>query len=123
MNIYDGTNKKMPRDHMMPLPRCMLPGQGPCQGVISQQVGPVVPVTLPGLLLVLLEEDHLTRPDSENKSEPPEEVKRTHDQPDLKKQRQWSCNQNKEVMYSYYMAIKNKFRGYQKRMHQQWKDR
>ena len=35
-------------DRMMPLPRCALPGQGPCQGVISQQVGPVVPVTVPG---------------------------------------------------------------------------
>ena len=43
---------------MMPLPRCMLPGQGPCQGVISQQVGQVVPVTIPGqgLLLGLLEQ-------------------------------------------------------------------
>ena len=26
-------------------------------------------------------------------------------------------------MYCYYMAIKDKSRGYQKRMHQQWKDR
>ena len=26
-------------------------------------------------------------------------------------------------MYCYYMAIKDKPRGYQKRMHQQWKDR
>ena len=31
---------------MIPLLRCALPGQGPCQGVISQQVGPVVPVTV-----------------------------------------------------------------------------
>ena len=68
-------------------------------------------------------EDHLTRPDSENTSEPPEQVNRPHDHPQLKKQRQWSCNQNKEVMYCYYMAIKDKPRGYQKRMHQQWKDR
>ena len=68
-------------------------------------------------------EDHLTRPDSENTSEPPEQINRTHDQPELKKQRQWSCNWNKEVMYCYYMAIKDKPRGYQKRMHQQWKDR
>ena len=99
----------------------MLPGQGPCQGVISQQVGPVVPVTIPeqGLLLGLLE----TRPDSGNTSEPPEKVNRPCDQPELKKQRQWSHNQNKEVMYCYYMAIKDKLRGYQKRMHQQWKDR
>ena len=44
-------------------------------------------------------------------------------QPELKKQRQWSCNQNKEVMYCYYMAIKDKPRGYQKRMHQHLKDR
>ena len=42
---------------MMPLPGCVLPGQDPCQGVISQQVGPVVPVTVQGqgLLLGLLE--------------------------------------------------------------------
>ena len=59
-------------------------------------------------------EDHLTRPDSENTSEPPEQVNRPHDQPQLKKQRQWSHNQNKEVMYCYYMAIKDTPRGYQK---------
>ena len=42
----------------MPLPRCTVPGQGPCQGVISQQVGSVGPVTVPGqgLLLGLLEQ-------------------------------------------------------------------
>ena len=68
-------------------------------------------------------EDHLTRPDSENTSEPPEQVNRPHDHPELKKQRQWSHNQNKEVMYCSHMAIKEKPRGYQKRMHQQWKDR
>ena len=62
-------------------------------------------------------EDHLTRPDSENTSEPPEQVNRPHDQPELKKQRQWSHNQNKEVMYCYYKVIKDKPRGYQKRMH------
>ena len=53
-------------------------------------------------------EDHLTRPDSENTSEPPKQVNRPHDQPELKKGRQWSHNQNKEVMYCYYMAIKDK---------------
>ena len=57
-------------------------------------------------------EDHLTRPDSENTSEPPEQVNRPCDQPELKKQRQWSHNQNKEVMYWYYMAIKDTPRGY-----------
>ena len=42
---------------MTPLTRCMLTGQDPCQGVISQLVGPVVPVTvrgqglLPGVLV------------------------------------------------------------------------
>ena len=40
-------------------------------------------------------EEHLTRSDSGNTSEPPEQVNRPHDQPELKKQRQWSCNQNK----------------------------
>ena len=32
-------------------------------------------------------------------------------------------NQNKEVMYCYYMAIKDKPRGYRKRMHQLWIER
>ena len=45
----------------MPLPRCMLPGQGPCQEVINQQVGPVVPVTIPGQGLLLgLQEQRIT---------------------------------------------------------------
>ena len=51
-------------------------------------------------------EDNLTRPDSENTSEPPEQVNRPCDQPELKKQRQWSCNQNKEVMYCYYCCVR-----------------
>ena len=68
-------------------------------------------------------EDHLTRPDSENTSEPPEQVNRPHDQPEMKRQRQWSHNQNKEVMYITTWEIKDKPRGYQKGMHQQWKDR
>ena len=68
-------------------------------------------------------DDHLTRPDSENDSEAPEHVLGTHDQTELKKQRQWSCNQNKEVMYCDYMAIRDKPRGYQKRMHQLWRER
>ena len=57
-------------------------------------------------------EDHLARPDSENTLQPPEQVNRPCDQPDLKKERQWSHNQNKGVMYCYYMAIKDKPRGY-----------
>ena len=68
-------------------------------------------------------EEHQTRSDSGNTSEPAEQVNRPHYQPELKKRRQWSRNQNKEVMYCYYMAIKDKPRGYQKRMYQQWKDR
>ena len=68
-------------------------------------------------------EDHLTRPDSENTPESPVQVNRPHGQPELKKQRQWSHNQNKEVIYCYYMAIKDKLRGYWKRLHQQWKNR
>ena len=68
-------------------------------------------------------EEHLTRPDSENTSEPPEQVNRPHDQKEFKKQRQWSYNQNKGVMYCYYMTIKDKPSGYWKKMHQQWKDR
>ena len=33
---------------MTPLKRCALHGQDPCRGVISQQVGPAVPVIIPG---------------------------------------------------------------------------
>ena len=110
----------------MPLPRFVFPGQGPCQGVISQQVGPAVPVTIPGqgLLLGLLEQ-RITWPDQilRTHQSPPEQVSWPSDQPELKKQRQWSHNQNNEVMYCHPMAIKDKPRGYQKRMHQQWKDR
>ena len=68
-------------------------------------------------------EDHLTRTDSENTSEPPEQVNRPCDQQELKKQRQLLCNQYKEVMYCYHMAIKDKPRENRKRMHHQWKDR
>ena len=110
----------------MPLPRCTLPGQGPCQGVDKSASGTSVAChhfrTGTGIRVAGTEE-HLTRSDSGNTSEPPEQVNRPCDQPELKKQRQWSHNQNKEVMYCYYMAIKEKSRGYQKRMHQQWKDR
>ena len=47
MNIYDGTNKtKQKRVCTMPLPRCVLQVRAHAKGVISQQVGPVVPVTI-----------------------------------------------------------------------------
>ena len=58
----------------MPLTRCTLTGQDPCQGVISQLVGPVVPVTIPRTetaTRVAGTDDHLTRPDSEDNSESP----------------------------------------------------
>ena len=76
------------RDHMMPLPRCTFPGQGPCQGVNKSTCGTsgtchhsrtVTAIRVAGT------EDHLTRPDSENTSEPPKEVNRLPDQPELKK--------------------------------------
>ena len=69
-------------------------------------------------------DDHLTRPDSENNSEPLSKYMDPVTNSELKtKQRQWSHNQNKEVMYFYYMAIKDKYRGYRKRMHQLWIER
>ena len=125
-HIWGYKQDKAKRYCTMPLPRCMLPGQDPCQVVLSQQVGPggTCHHSRTGTAIkVAGTEDHLTRPDSENTSEPPEQVNRPHDQPELKKQRQWSHNQNKEAMYCYYMAIKDKPRGYWRRMHQQWKDR
>ena len=41
---------------------------------------------------------HLTGPDSENMSEPPDQVERPCDQPKQRKQKQCSYNLNKEVM-------------------------
>ena len=61
---------------------------------------------------------HLSRLDSENMPEPPDQVERPHDQPEQRKQKQWSCNLNKEVMYCYYKARRDQPRGYRKRMHQ-----
>ena len=111
---------------MTPLPRCTHPGQGFMPGSDKSASGTsgTCHHSRAGTAIKVVEtEDNLTRPDSENTSEPPEQANRPHDQPELKKQRKWSCPQNKEVMYCYNMAIKDKPRGYQKRMHQQWKDR
>ena len=66
---------------------------------------------------------HLTRPDSENMPEPPDQVERPRDQPEQRKRKQWSCNLNKEVMYCYYKARRDQPRGYRKRMHQLWQER
>ena len=126
MNIYDGTNKTKPKEiHMMPLPSVHASWSGPMPGSDKSASGTsgTCHCSRTGTAIrVAGTEDHLTRPDSENTSEPPEQVNRPHDQPELKKQRQWSHNQNKEVMYCYYMAIKDKPRGYQKRMQTVEKD-
>ena len=45
------------------------------------------------------------------------------DQPEQRKQKQWSCNLNKKVMYCYYKARRDQPRGYHKRMHQFWQQR
>ena len=66
---------------------------------------------------------HLTRPDSENMPEPPDQVERPRDQPEQRKRKQWSRNLNKEVMYCYYKARRDQPRGYRKRMHQLWQQR
>ena len=66
---------------------------------------------------------HLTRPDSENMPEPPDQVERPHDQPEQRKRKQWSRNLNKEVLYCYYKARRDQPRGYCKRMHQLWQQR
>ena len=63
---------------------------------------------------------HLTRPDSENMPEHPDQVERPRDQPEQRKQKQWSRNLNKEVMYCYYKARRDQPRGYRKRMYQLW---
>ena len=126
MNIYDGTNKtnqkrlhhassKVCASWSGPIPENDKSASGTCGTCYHSRTWTAIRVA--GT------EEHLTRPDSGNTSELPEQVNRPCDQPELKKQRQWSQNQNKEVMYCYYMAIKDKPRGYGKRMHQQWKDR
>ena len=66
---------------------------------------------------------HLTRPDSENMPELPDQVERPCDQPEQTKRKQWSHNLNKEVMYCYYKARRDQPRGYHKRMHQLWQQR
>ena len=64
---------KAKRDCTMPLPKCTLPGKGQCHGVISQQVRPVVPVTIPEQwLLFWLLEQRITWPD---------QILRTHQSP------------------------------------------
>ena len=60
---------------------------------------------------------NLTGPDSENMLEPPDQVERPCDQPKQRKQKQWSCNLNKEVMCCYFKARRDQPRGYHKRMH------
>ena len=72
---------------MMSLPRLALPVQGPWQGVMSASgtSGTCHCFRTGTAIRVAGTEDHLTRPDSENTSEPPEQVNRTHDQPELKK--------------------------------------
>ena len=66
---------------------------------------------------------HLTGPDSENMSEHPDQVERPCDQPKQRKQKQWSCNLNKEVMSCNYKARRDQPRGYRKRMHHLWQKR
>ena len=66
---------------------------------------------------------HLTRLDSNNTSESPDQGEKPHDQAEPRKHRQWSHNQNKEVMYYYYRASYDQPRGYHKRMHQLWLQR
>ena len=66
---------------------------------------------------------HLTRPDSENMPEAPDQVERPRDQAEQRKRKQWSRNLNKEVMYCYYKARRDQTRGYRKRVHQLWQQR
>ena len=126
MNIYDGTNKTSQKRSQNASSKVHASWSGPMPEIdksASGTSGTCQYFSTGTTIVVAGTENHLNRPDSEKTSEPPEQVNRPHDQPELKKQRQWSHNQNKEVMYCYYMEIKDKPRGYQKRMHQQWKDR
>ena len=64
---------------------------------------------------------HLTRPDSENMPEPPDQVERPRDQPEQRKRKQWSRNLYNEVMYCYYKARRDQPRGYRKKLDKQTK--
>ena len=126
MNIYDGTNKTKAKKLHKASPKVCPSWSGPIPGSdksVSRTSGTCHHSRTGTAIRIAGTEDHLTRPDSANTSEPAEKVNGPHGQPQLQKRRQWSCNQNKEVMYCYYMAKKDKPTGYQKRMHQQWKDR
>ena len=105
----------------MPLQRYLLPSQDPCWGVISQQV---VQVGIYDSSRIMTTSrlagtgHHLSGSDEGSTPNPPVHVERPFVQPQLNKQRQWIHNQNKEVMYCYYMATKEKQRGYRKRMYE-----
>ena len=88
MNIYDGTNKTKPKE----ITRCLfqdvsfvvrpMPGSDKSASGTS---GTCHCSRRGTAIRVAGTEDRLTRPDSENTSEPPEQVNQTRDQPEPKK--------------------------------------
>ena len=126
MNIYDGTNKQSQERLHSTSSKVHASWSGPMPGSDKSASGTsgTCHCSRTGTAIRIAgTEDHLTRPDSENTSEPPQQVNKPCDQPELKKERQWSHNKSKEVMYCYYMAIKTNLEDNKKRMHQKWKDR
>ena len=66
---------------------------------------------------------HLSGSDEGNAPNSPVQVEGPHGQPQLNKQRQCTHNQNKEIIYCYYMATMEKQRGYRMRMYETWQSR
>ena len=88
MNIYDGTNKTKPKGLHDASSRVNASGSGLTPGSdksASGTSGTCHHSRRGTAIRVAGTEDHLTRPDSENTSEPTEQVNRPHDQPELKK--------------------------------------
>ena len=124
--IYDGTNKTKQKEIAQSLSKGAHFTSGPMPGNDKSASGTSSPchhsrtVTA---LRVAGTGQHLTRSDSENMPESPDQVERPRDQPEQRKRKQWSFNLNKEVMYCYYKARRDQPRGYHKRMHQLWQQR
>ena len=88
MNIYDSTNKKSQKRLHNASSKVCTSLSGPMPGSDKSASGTSCTChhSRTGTTIrVAGTEEHLTRPDSGNTSEPPEQVNRPHDQPELKK--------------------------------------
>ena len=88
MNIYDGTNKTKPKEitlHLYQGWHFLVRALAGSDKSASGTSGTCHHSRKGTAIRVAGTEDHLTRPDSENMPEPPEQVNRPNAQPELKK--------------------------------------